>query len=366
MVCPNCGAKAADDVRFCPECGREMPHTGAEEASPPAQPELPRDGHERDLMRKGSGAGNGAKPTRAEQIAALRRYQREQTLSKTVAEIKPVPKTFLWCLAVVPIAAGLLAGLVGLLLGVSWLFSIVYTASTVAFLYLDQREIKKSGRRGDGGYWYFLLLFLGSVCTPIYLFCSGKDTKRGRAPGFVLLALMALLLAVFLSLGAFVGSPKADAYGSGVLTPFGETSGSVEGTKAYCERIVAVGKPAMQSVVLSIQMLSVVRNDWEATTVFADIGDACEDFAKKAKAVEAGDCDRKTARLARTWIETAENTANAINKFFDERRLSMGPANEKTSNATSQNLKQFIEAGTAFMEWAESVGVTIKESDDDD
>ena len=41
MVCPNCGAKAADDVRFCPECGREMPHTGAEEAPPPAQPELP-------------------------------------------------------------------------------------------------------------------------------------------------------------------------------------------------------------------------------------------------------------------------------------------------------------------------------------
>ena len=35
MVCPNCGAKAADDVRFCPECGREMPHTGAEEAPPP-------------------------------------------------------------------------------------------------------------------------------------------------------------------------------------------------------------------------------------------------------------------------------------------------------------------------------------------
>ena len=44
----------------------------------------------------------------------------------------------------------------------------------------------------------------------------------------------------------------------------------------------------------------------------------------------------------------------------------MGPANEKTSNATSQNLKQFIEASTAFMEWAESVGVTIKESDGDD
>ena len=41
MVCPNCGAKAADDVRFCPECGREMPTPGAEEASPPAPPELP-------------------------------------------------------------------------------------------------------------------------------------------------------------------------------------------------------------------------------------------------------------------------------------------------------------------------------------
>ena len=147
--------------------------------------------------------------------SALHDYLVDQALNKPVKEIKPVPKTFLWCLAIVPWAASFLAGMLAGITGnpeEAKLFGgLAFVVSALVFFILDQREIKKSGRNGDGALWFIIVFVVGCVAIPIYLFISGKDTKRGKAPGFAYLGLAVLcgLLNLLVLGGAMLQSKDA-------------------------------------------------------------------------------------------------------------------------------------------------------------
>lgn len=167
----------------------------------------PHCGHELHWS-KAAASGGGA-------TSALHDYLVDQALNKPVKEIKPVPKTFLWCLAIVPWAASFLAGMLAGITGnpeEAKLFGgTAFVVSALVFFILDQREIKKSGRNGDGALWFIIVFVVGCVAIPIYLFISGKDTKRGKAPGFAYLGLAVLcgLLNLLVLGGALLQSKDA-------------------------------------------------------------------------------------------------------------------------------------------------------------
>lgn len=166
--CKHCGKTVSVGTSPCPHCGHEL--------------------------KWSKPAASGASPA-----SALHSYLAEQARNKPVKEVKPVPKTFLWCLAIVPWVATTVAALLAVAggntnpKGISFL---VFAVSSVTLLALDQREIKKSGRNGDYGMWYFLLLIVGFAAIPFYLATSGKETKRGTTPVVVYLAIAVVCIVV--------------------------------------------------------------------------------------------------------------------------------------------------------------------------
>ena len=195
--CKHCGKTVSVGTSPCPHCGHEL--------------------------KWSKPAASGASPA-----SALHSYLAEQARNKPVKEIKPVSKTWFWCLAVVPWVGSMVASIVATVMGnenphlISLLFFVV---STLVFLALDQHAIKKSGRNGDGMLWYFLFVLVGTVGVfllswiaiivefamgTIYLFTSGKDTKRGKTPGFVSLAFLAANVALVLLALFGLGASQAE------------------------------------------------------------------------------------------------------------------------------------------------------------
>lgn len=148
MYCSKCGAKVDEQAKFCQSCGA---------------------------------------PILNKTVPTTQEAANSSTAKDTTIPAKTVSDKWIWSLAVIPMLVGSFVGFVTVSSGLNELIpSVCFVILSAIFMALDIDEVNKSLQdNGSVVMHVILVLIIGVILVPFYLFRRESRTNKNYAPGII-------------------------------------------------------------------------------------------------------------------------------------------------------------------------------------